>query len=548
MQKFLSLVLIVCLLLVSGSSWAQSGAMPLIPIRIQQGMGLIRIARRYCRNQNDWQTIARINHLRSPYRIQQGAILLVPLNLLAKQDIVVRVQTVHGKAELLLPHHGAVPLKKGDTILPGQTIRTGAAGHVTLQYPGKISSQIGPLSEVTLIYLFRLRDKAIKAELSLKHGKIIHTIDRKLAPNETFRTVTPIAVTGIRGTRFRLKATGSEISMVETLRGKVDFVAQGNTLLVAQDMGSRVKKGHPPEPPRRLPPPPSVPALVDTFRRLPVNIALPAAKGAVSFRLFLSRDRQGRDIVFEKRCQPERLCSLDRLADGSYWGHLTALDKDNFESRPSAPFPIKVRTSPGPVAFQTPAPPPRSWEKRMTFRWKVVPGAAHYQLELATDREFHTLILQQALATTTFTTPELEPGEYFLRVCSVAPDNFSSLFSPVQHWQVLRMPMLKEVELNKHKHQKTVSWKKQPGISCYALQVCGDAACSTILQTHTGLKTTSTVLDELETGTYYVRLRGTTASGVNSPWTTPQSFTVDPQPLGLPHLLVALGFLALVFL
>ena len=150
----------------------------MIPLHVAAGTNLIHLARDYCRDRNDWHEIARINRLTEPYLIIHDTSLQVP----------------------------------------GQTIRTGPDGYTHLILPDNTYTRVEPDSQITLTYLFRLKDGNVKADFFLGQGTIIHWVREKLRANESFQTRTPIAVTGIRGTEFRLKMTEKTANTVETLR------------------------------------------------------------------------------------------------------------------------------------------------------------------------------------------------------------------------------------------------------------------------------------------------------------------------------------------
>jgi len=52
----------------------------------------------------------------------------------------------------------------------------------------------------------------------------------------------------------------------------------------------------------------------------------------------------------------------------------------------------------------------------------------------------------------------------------------------------------------------------------------------------------------LASGDHYVRIRSVMENGQQSPWTPVQTLTIDSEPLGLKHLFIALGCVALILL
>ena len=193
----------------------------LIPLHVAAGTNLIHLARNYCRDRSDWQEIARINQLTEPYLIIRDSSIQVPLSLLIVEKLSVTVASVHGRVDLLTGKEQAVPLTKGDILMPGQTVRTGSEGYTHLILPNNTYTRIEPDSELTLNYLFRLRDGNIKADFFLGRGTVIHWMREKMRANDSFQNRTPIAVTGIRGTEFRLKMAEAKANTVEIGRAHV---------------------------------------------------------------------------------------------------------------------------------------------------------------------------------------------------------------------------------------------------------------------------------------------------------------------------------------
>ena len=190
----------------------------MIPLHVAAGTNLIHLARDYCRDRSDWHEIARINRLTEPYLIIHDTSLQVPLSLLIVEKLSATVASVHGPVDLLTSKDQTIPLNKGDVLLPGQTVRTGPDGYTHLILPDNTYTRVEPDSQITLTYLFRLKDGNVKADFFLGRGTIIHWVREKLRANESFQTRTPIAVTGIRGTEFRLKMAEKTANTVETLR------------------------------------------------------------------------------------------------------------------------------------------------------------------------------------------------------------------------------------------------------------------------------------------------------------------------------------------
>ncbi len=523
----------------------------LVPLHVQRGTNLIRIARQYCTKPSDWKAIAGINRLSSPYIIYADSTLLVPLSILRTKKVSARVISIKGAPLLVTGHNKTLQLHKGDTVLPGQTVITRDDEYVHLIYPDNKHSRIGPESKMLLVYLMRLADNNLQAEFFLDRGKITNFIEKKLQPNEHFRTRTPMAITGIRGTEFRLKVEDAETSIVETLKGRVALSAAGKEVLVAKGQGSRVKKGRPPAPPHALPPSPKLPEIQAIYRSLPVEIQAPRQKSIHSMRIRITADKKGLNTLAEQSISPGKKFSLSTLPDGSYFLFLTATDPQGFESLPTGPAVLRIRTNPGAPIISSPKNSRKFFKSTVKVRWLESELADHYNIQLATDADFTHLIDTQQTTKDFYITPALKPGKYFFRVQLITGDGFATLYSTPLNWQIMAQPKLGSLNTSPQGDDGkiTLRWPAMANTAGYMIQIATDKTFNDLIAEDDDLKKPSYPINfEMVNGKYFVRIRSITQDGLKSPWTPPQIMTVDAESSWLPHGMAVLGFIALAII
>ena len=522
----------------------------LVPLHVQKGTGLIHIARQYCSKQSDWKTIAQINNLKDPYIIRSNSTLQVPLSILRTQDVSAKVASISGTPQLVTPDSKILVLNKGDLVLPGQTVVTSKDEYVHLIYPDHKHTRIGPQSEMTLVYLMRLTDDNLKAQFSLKKGRITHSIQQKLKANEHFDTRTAIAITGIRGTEFRLKVEGNETNIVETLKGQVVVGAAGKQLVLDKGKGSKVKKGAPPSPPRNLPEIPDLPLMQEVYRILPAVIAAPDHSNAKSIRLRVTSDSKGQTTLLEQIVKPGEDFTLLNITDGHYSIFLTAIDDKDFESLPTGPIPLYIRTIPAAPLFSKPKSGLQTFDANTTISWLKSELAQQYKFQLATNSDFDALIDEQQTTDNSFTTEALPPGNYFFRVQLVAEDGFTTLFSPILTWEVAEQPKLGDLgSLAKGEDGITLQWPAVPKMSGYMIQVASDKKFTHIVASDENLTEPSYIIkNNLAPGDHYIRIRSIMEDGQQSPWTPTQILTVDSASPGIMHYVLGIGLIALILL
>ena len=526
-------------------------AQTLVPLHVQKGTNLIRIARQYCNKPSDWKTIAAINHLKAPYIIYKNATLQAPLSILRGKQVSAEVISIKGSPLVVTNKNVSKKLRKGDRVFPGQTVITGDEEYVHLVYPDNKHSRIGPESKMLLVYLMRLADNNLQAQFFLDRGRMTNSIEKKLKPNEHFQTRTPMAITGIRGTEFRVKVADPETNIIETLKGRVALTAAGQKISLARGQGSKVKKGQKPSPPHALPPSPSLPQLKKIYRTLPVNINAPVQQNARSMHVRVTADKEGFNTLVEQSTKPGKNFSLTSLTDGSYFLFLTAIDKAGFESLPAGPAGLHIRTVPGAPIISRPNNGKTFFKSKIKISWLDSDQADHYLIQLARDKKFSKVIEEKETKKAHYLTPDLKAGTYFFRVQLIAEDGFRTLFSVPLTWKIMARPKLGSLNTSPTGSEGgiTLRWPAMADTAGYMIQIANDRNFTDLIAEDDNLKKPSYPIDfQIVNGKYYVRIRSITKDGLKSPWTAPQAMTVEAESSWLPHAAAVLGFIALVLI
>ncbi|MHC1768962.1 MAG: FecR domain-containing protein [Verrucomicrobiia bacterium] len=121
------------------------------------------------------------------------------------------VRTVKGTASYAEQGGNWMPLKTGQALAPGATVRTGVDGQVDL-FLGDNGPDVH-LFDSTTLGLDRLQiertgaDTVVETQLNLTSGTIRGEVKR-LAAASKYEVKTPNAVFGIRGTKYQISANG----------------------------------------------------------------------------------------------------------------------------------------------------------------------------------------------------------------------------------------------------------------------------------------------------------------------------------------------------
>ena len=553
-SRLIPAALVACLLMILAAmapQTSQAGQLPpetLIPIQIPAGTNLIHLTRDFCHDPAVWRELAQKNKLANPDLIIHETTLQIPLSYLIAEKLSAKVATVSGPVSRRNGEGADEPLRKDDLLLPGQTVVTGADGYTHLILPDNTYTRIEPDSRFTINYLIRLADGSIKADFSLNKGDIIHWMQQKLRPNDTFRTRTPIAVTGIRGTEYRLKTTGANANTVETLHGLVEVASAGKTIALPAETGSRIRQGQPPQAPRALPEPPSGQNIAAIYRTLPILIDPPPHDQAQSFRLRVTADHLGQETLWDKTVNKGGRFTIANLLDGSYFAFLTVFDTERFESKPTGPLPFTVRTVPPAPVITAPQNKGTVFGKRAKIEWLESDQAHHYQVQLAADPEFNTILEEKPVQEARYTTPELKPGSYHFRVQTVTADDFATLYSIPLAWKQMDEPAMGGMEATANT-KPVLQWPVMAEGWTYDLQVAQDEEFQSLIVDVKGLPATSyTLAEKLDPGKYYIRLRGLENGQPVSAWTPAQTMTVKRKPLGWEEVLIGAAIIGILIL
>jgi hypothetical protein len=523
-----TIVFVLCILFSYSNLYAET----LIPLKVQKGTNLIEITRKFCTSEYHWKEIAKINNLKPPYIISPGEVLFAPIELLKVEKLSAKVASVIGGVFIVRNGKKLNQVSKGDLIYPGQTLVTENDGFTHLVFPDNKYTRISSGSKFTLTYLVKLSDSSLKAEFFLEKGRITHEVKKQLEVNETFTTRTPVSVTGVRGTEFRLKLSEGNINIVETLKGVVSVKGDTGVLALKKGEGTKIAKGSSPEPPKLLPKVPVTPAVKDIFKVLPVKIDTPAEGDVSQYRLRVTTDEKGDNTVLEKLAEPSSSFTLLALPDGLYWGFLTAIDAEGFESLPANPFSFELRTIPGAPIFISPQDGNVTFETTVESKWLQAEGAENYHLQLAKDQEFESIEIDLNQKGISYVFNDLAPGTYHLRVQAIAPDGFQSLYSLVDTWKVQKQATLGALE-GSNEAGLNLRWASMGEDIVYDIQIGKNKKFTKLLVSENGLKKSEFVYAEyMEPATYYVRVRGVLGDGQVSPWTPPQKLTIDAAPFG----------------
>ncbi len=502
------------------------------------------LTQRYLKSINYWPAIQEYNQIVDSTGLPPGRRLRIPLQWMRATAVVARVVDLRGQAEMSLAEQ-RMPLKAGMSVTLGASLRTGPESSLTIEYPDGSRSLLGSDSELRLADLARLPvSSAQQVRVELTRGHLENAVQRQQRNGGgRFVIETPAAVAAVRGTRFRVTASGEAVR-AETLDGSVLLANRAGRAVVAGGHGSLAQVGRAPVKPLALLAAPQLDELPTRVERLPLRLDFPAVAGALRYRTQLAPLPHFSVIESDRLSEAPRATSSAELANGSYLLRVRAIDGNGLEGL-DAERQIVIHARPEPPLLRQPAPDGIVIDERPEFLWSEgsMPGDYHFQL--GSDRALSSLLVDvKRIARPPLALPEpLPPGQYYWRVARRTQADGEGPFSDVQHFR--RLPAGPSVEPPRQAGNRLdLCWRAGSADERYQIQLSPDQAfAGSVIEAETDNAALS--IDKPPAGVYYVRVRALAPGQPPSPWGETQrvEITRDYWPI----LLIVAATLLIVF-
>ncbi|MBE0558470.1 MAG: FecR domain-containing protein [Proteobacteria bacterium] len=522
-------ILLIALLLVPCTGYADDDRT--VELRVVKNDSLIRICKKYLDDPSRWPEIGRINRLRDFDLIHTGQVLILPVRLLKGVPVDGRVLFVKGDVTLRAAGGKSwMPLRQSDLIRQGSLIRTGRESAVEIVFDDGTSFFQRSDTTLGLDVTQRKGDSHIIQRLILSAGRVLAKVRRATGQDSRIEIQTPSATAVARGTDFRVSVDAMEATTSEVLQGSVDVEALKMVVVVNAGEGTLVTKGAAPLKPRRLLPPPLPVDPKPLYRQAPFRLAFDRVEGAVSYRLQLSTDPEGKDVIREEVIGPGEPLDVAGIDDGVYYLRGRSIDGIGLEGLPLAPQPIRVRINPLPPFIQEPADGAQFKGKAVSFRWMKVRDAVGYQLQISPDREFRDAAVTTAdEGAVSHGHAFAAFGSYHFRIRSLAKDGYEGIWSdaiaftlvPPPPSPVMEKPALADKELR-------IRWRDQGEKMSYRCQVARDEGFQNLLLERRVDRPEIVLPRPEEPGVYYVRTSTIDPTGYEGGFSLSQSFEIRP--------------------
>lgn len=402
-------------LAIPGAALAQQGPPTAPDARyvVKKGDNLYDLGRRYFARPGDYETVRRLNRIPNPRRLQPGSTVVAPYRVLRTVPITAELVAFSGAVRIEQGGRPVTP-RVGLPIVEGMTLSTQVNGFLTVELsdesrmtlPSNSSARVRQLREVPMTGgLLRVFD--------LDTGRSSTSATPGANPNSRFQIRTPLSVSAVRGTEFRVAALSGGQATTEVLKGLVGVSGSGAEVAVAETYGVSVTPDAVGAP-TPLPPTPKLAHGGRAQEDAVVSFEIEPVAQAVAYRLQLANDAGFIDTFAETRTD-RTVVTFEGVSDGAYFVRATAIDALGLEGAASNyAFERDLNIlEPGQAAAQ------KSGKLRQyLFRWTATgQGARTYRFQLFGEAQATTALVDQpGLEAPQVVLTDLPPGAYYWRV------------------------------------------------------------------------------------------------------------------------------------
>jgi hypothetical protein len=399
-----------------------------VSYEVQAGDTLIGLGNRYFVSDAAAFEVGRINHIRNPRRIPIGTNLAIPQRLLRSAPVELKVQVFSGPVSIAKGTERLTP-RAGLVLVEGSEIETGSGGFVTVGGSDGSRFTLPSHSRVRIVRSRRyILGAASDIDLVVRKGRAdLRAASQK--PGSEFRVRTPIAVSAVRGTAYRIGlAEDGKVSFTEVLEGGVAVETMAAATAVEAGFGAASRSDGAIAKEALL----SAPALLAPGKvqtEVLVGFAAQPINGASGYRFQLARDAGFVDVMTEQ-VSVESRAEFTGIGNGEMFVRTSAIAKSGLEGLAETSSFRRQRLGLQASAGETGVP------GGLRFDWLAEgEGSAVYRFQLlGTDTDSPPLIDQAGMAEPGLTLTGLHPGAYRWRVgvIKTTPQGSAEVWTPLQ--------------------------------------------------------------------------------------------------------------------
>ncbi|TGK25401.1 FecR domain-containing protein [Leptospira stimsonii] len=230
--------------------------------KVKKNDSLTKIAKEVLNDPGKWKEFLKYNQIQNPSLIKEGMVLKVPSHLRKivepEAQPIASLEIFFGVVEYAKKTKEGAPsiwnsVSKNQILREGETLKTGNKSGASLAF----------LENQTKVKIYEKSSFSVSKkgspEIFLERGQLQADVKSSLLKNKKNATApkliinTPVAVVGVRGTKFYVGSEEDQRTDVGCFEGVVNVEGAGKGVDVKAGFGTYVEKGKPPVEPFPIP-------------------------------------------------------------------------------------------------------------------------------------------------------------------------------------------------------------------------------------------------------------------------------------------------------
>jgi hypothetical protein len=424
---------------------------PMIDFTVSPADTLIDLSNNVLVSPHAWREVAKLNKLSNPNFILPGQVLRIPIRLLRGGAVNARLVSIVGDVR-----RGDSPAVEGDPVSEGQSVQTGPGGSAVIALADGSRMRLPPssLAELAASRSYGQRPSPVPVDpaAEISSGWFAGTLRVLRGSVEVFATkvlrakplevVTPTAVVGVRGTKYRVGVNEDAANRThsEVLEGSVHLDALSGSASVELQAGYGGALGADSKLPAVAPllAAPDLSSMPTRFERPIVRIELPGEPSPL-------RVQVASDAAFEKMTVDQRVPNggeirIAGLADAQWFLRARRIDTQGIEGFDSTRS-FVLKATPQPPAYRTPRAGAKQTVGDVAFAWASNVDSPRARLQVAEDSAFTRIAIDRDNIESAEVNAQLTTaGSYYWRLASIRPDGDHGPFGDAQSFELRPTP------------------------------------------------------------------------------------------------------------
>jgi hypothetical protein len=428
-----SLAGIALLLLLSSAALAQSDDSETIDYTFKRGDSLYTVGSRYFSNSAAYAYVSQYNHIKNPRAIMPGTVIAIPRRYIKSRLLDAQILSFRGNGSTEQAGVVSKPVI-GAKVTEGMILQTAEDGFMTLglsngsriTIPSKSRIKVEQMRELLL-------GGSVNFEFTLDKGRAEASVSPLKNKHDRFRVRTPIAVSAVRGTKFRIAYDAMDKpSLTEVVEGGVAVGINGVKTATVNDpvkagFGASASAVGTIATEALL----AAPAVLNPGRLqkdIAATINVAPVASATGYHVQLAQDAGFIDLIAAKRAEAPSI-AFDNIANGNYFVRAMAIAPSGLEGMTETYSMRRMLTV---VGGEAAAIEPGVFQ----FKWLGQgEGKRSYRFQLLRDAKDTTALVDEVgLSDTAITLKGLAPGTYFWRVAvrQFSAEGISESWTPAE--------------------------------------------------------------------------------------------------------------------